>query len=106
MSPEVVKPIETEADYDSALTAIDNPQTRLAVQIQTAEYHMIGWAPRYLVHDLVTAMAHAPGDYSARVVKMNPVPAPSKQRVLIELSGHWPQGYEPMEADEFKLLGG
>ena len=51
-------------------------------------------------------MAHAPGDYSAQVVKVNPVPAPSKQRVLIELGGHWPQGYEPMEADEFKLLGG
>ena len=85
---------------------LTNPQTQLAVQIQTTQYHMIGWAPRYLVHDLVTAMAYAPGDYSARVVKVNPVPAPSMQRVLIELSGHWPQGYEPMEADEFKLLGG
>lgn len=85
---------------------LTNPQTRLAIQIQTTQYHMIGWAPRYLVNDLVTAMAHAPGDYSARVVKVNPVPAPSKQRVLIELSGHWPQGYEPMEADEFKLLHG
>lgn len=84
---------------------LTNPQTTLAVQIQTTKYHMIGWAPRYLVKDLVTAMAHAPGDYRARVVKVNPVPAPSKQRVLIELSGHWPPGYEPMEADEFKLLG-
>lgn len=85
---------------------LTNPQTQLAVQIQTTHYHMIGWAPRYLVHDLVTAMAHAPGDYSARVVKLNPVPAPSKQRVLIELSGHWPTEYEPMDADEFKLLSG
>ena len=85
---------------------LTNPQTTLAVQIQTTKYHMIGWAPRYLVNDLVTAMAHAPGDYRARVVKVNRVPAPSKQRVLIELSGHWPQGYEPMEADEFKLLRG
>lgn len=85
---------------------LTNPQTQLAVQIQTTQYHMIGWAPRYLVRDLVTTMARAPGNYSARVVKVNPVPAPSTQRVLIELSGHWPRGYEPMEADEFKLLGG
>ena len=48
--------------------------------------------------------AHAPGDYQARVVKLNPVPAPSMQRVLIELSGHWPHDHEPMSADEFQLL--
>lgn len=83
---------------------LTNPATTLAVQIQTESYHMIGWAPRYLVRDLVEAMAHAPGDYRARVVKVNPVPAPSKQRVLIELSGHWPQGHEPMSSDEFQLL--
>ena len=78
---------------------LTNPETRVAVQMQTEDYHMIGWAPRYLVDDLVKAMAHAPGDYQARVVKLNPVPAPSMQRVLIELSGH-----DPMSADEFQLL--
>ena len=83
---------------------LTNPETRLAVQIQMMDYHMIGWAPRYLVNDLVTAMAHAPGDYAARVVKVNPVPAPSRQRVLIELSGHWPHDYEPMSAAQFQLL--
>ena len=83
---------------------LTNPETQLAIQIQTTDYHMIGWAPRYLVDDLVKAMAHAPGDYQARVVKINPVPAPSMQRVLIELSGHWPPDHEPMSADEFQLL--
>jgi len=83
---------------------LTNPETKLAVQIQMTDYHMIGWAPRYLVKDLVTAIAHAPGDCAARVVKINPGPAPSRQRVLIELSGHWPQGYEPMSAAEFQLL--
>ena len=48
----------------------------------TTDYHMIGWAPRYLVNDLDAAMAHAPGDCQALVVKVNPVPAPSTQRVL------------------------
>ena len=83
---------------------LTNPAGPLAVQIQTKNYHVIGWAPRYLVRDLVEAMAHAPGDYCAHVVKVNPVPASSKQRVLIELSGHWPQDHEPMSSDEFQLL--
>ena len=83
---------------------LTNPKTQLAVQIQTKDYHMIGWAPRYLVGDLVRAMAHAPGDYQARVVKINPVPAPSTQRVLIELSGHWPHDHDPMSAYEYQLL--
>ena len=31
---------------------LTNPASGLAVQIQTTDYHMIGWAPRYLVGDL------------------------------------------------------
>jgi hypothetical protein len=36
---------------------LTNPETTTAVQIQTEDYQMLGWAPRYLVHDLVHAMA-------------------------------------------------
>jgi len=82
---------------------LTNPATQLAIQLQTADYHMIGWAPRYLVRDLARAIAEAPCDYEAKVVHINPVPAPSKQRLLIELRGHWP-GQEPMTADEFEPL--
>ncbi|MCY4201775.1 MAG: hypothetical protein OXD38_04050, partial [Aestuariivita sp.] len=67
---------------------LTNPATRLAVQIQTTDYHMIGWAPRYLVGDLTAAMNESP-EYSARVVRVNPQPAPSSQRVLIEVRGRW-----------------
>jgi hypothetical protein len=31
------------------------------------------------------------------------VPAPSKQRLLVELSGHWPD-YEPMTTADFQPL--
>ena len=82
---------------------LTNPASKLAVQIQTTDYHMIGWAPRYLVSDLTKAIAHSPGDYSARVVRLNPSPAPSKQRLLVELTGSWP-GYEPMSSGEFEPL--
>jgi len=82
---------------------LTNPVMRLAVQIQTEDYYMIGWAPRYLVTDPVQAIAQAPGEYHAKVVRVNPVPAPSRQRLLIELSGRWPN-YEPMTSDDFQPL--
>lgn len=81
---------------------LTNPATGLAVQIQTTDYHMIGWTPRYLVTDLVAAMTESP-QYSARIVRLNPLPAPSKQRVLIEMRGRWDE-HEPMASDDFKPL--
>ena len=81
---------------------LTNPVSTMAVQIQTTDYHMVGWAPRYLVADLVAAMAESP-EYSAQVVRVNPQPAPSKQRVLIEMRGSWDQ-HEPMSGPEFRPL--
>lgn len=65
-----------------------NPITQMAIQLQTKDYFMIGWAPRYLVSDLVLAIAEAPSAFEANVVRINRVPAPSKQRVLIGLRGY------------------
>ena len=80
-----------------------NPATRLAVQIQTTDYQMIGWAPRYLVRELAKAMAEKPRDYAVRVVQVNPLPQPSKQRGLIEMRGKW-DGCEPMEGDDYRRV--
>jgi hypothetical protein len=82
---------------------LTNPVAGVAVQLQSTDYHVLGWAPRYLVNDLVKAMAHAPGKYAAKVVRINPSPAPSKQRLLVELSGSWPE-YEPMAQGDFEPL--
>lgn len=71
--------------------------------VQTVDYVMIGWAPRYLIHDLARTIVQLRGDYSARVVRLNPVPAPSKQRLLVELRGPWPDE-EPMTTAEFEPL--
>lgn len=87
-----------------AAIELTNPATQFAVQIQTEDYYVIGWAPRYLVGDLVKAIAEAPGEYRAEVVRVNPVPAPSKQRLLVQLCGHWPAQYEPMSGDDFQIL--
>ena len=65
---------------------------------------MVGWAPRYLVKDLFQAISESPTDINATVVKVNPVPAPAKQRILIEIKGRWPVNYEPMSTPEFQPL--
>ena len=82
-----------------------NPETGFAVQLQTVDYQMIGWAPRYLVDDLVKAMAESPGNYRAKVVRVNPLPAPSNQRVLIEMKARWKK-HKPMTSKDFVPLVG
>lgn len=84
---------------------LNNPKTGPAVQIETAnDYHMLGWAPRYLVTDLLKAMAESAGSIAARVVRLNADPAPPNQRVLVELSGRFAEGYKPMSGLDFQPL--
>ena len=80
----------------------DNPASGLAVKICTIDSQQIGWTPRYLAEDLIAAIDET-GDYSAHVVRVNPPPAPSSHRVLIELNGRWDK-HEPMSSDAFKPL--
>ena len=82
---------------------LTNPATKLAVQIQTTDYCMIGWAPRYLVNDLVAAMVEGPNEYGAKVVRINPRTILMKQRALIEMYGCWNK-HEPMNSEDFTPL--
>ena len=74
-----------------------NPYDTLAVQLQTTDFQMIGWAPRYLAADLAMA---ADGRYEARVVRVNHRPIPLRQRFLIEMRGRW-ENYEPMSSRDY-----
>ncbi|HEX5784364.1 MAG TPA: hypothetical protein VFY35_06515 [Burkholderiaceae bacterium] len=83
---------------------VNNPATTFAVQLQTQDGYLIGWAPRYLVDDLRTALL----DHStvvAKVQRINRVGAPFAKRVLIELQGGVPQTFEPMTSDEYLVIG-
>ena len=95
---------ELKAEEELYVTLeLTNPATKLAVQIQTKDYYMIGWTPRYLVSDLAMAMTEDPNDYHAKVVRVNPMPAPSSQRVLVEMRGRWKKP-EPMSSEDFQPL--
>jgi len=64
---------------------------------------MIGWAPRYLVHDLTKAMSNSHGMFEAKVARMNFNTVILKQRVLIEMRGYWDK-HEPMSSKDYQLL--
>lgn len=82
---------------------VNNPATTYAVQIQTTDCHLIGWAPRYLVDDLRAALlAHS--TISAKVQRINRMGAPFTKRVMVELRGGVPTAFEPMTSDEYRVV--
>lgn len=84
---------------------LNNPATGAAIQLQTADdYHMLGWAPRYLILDMLATIANAPNEVEASVLRLNPPPAPGNQRVLVELSGRFLENFEPMSSRDFQPL--
>ena len=74
----------------------------MRLMLQTEEGQEVGWAPQYLTHDLALEN-EVINEFEARVVKINPAPAPSRQRVLIELSGNMGD-HEPMSGPDFQPL--
>lgn len=92
-----------EGDILRVALEINNPATDIAIQLATADdYHMIGWAPRYLIQDMLKALATRPEKVDATIIRVNPSPAPYNQRVLVELVGHFPDDFEPMSSEEFQ----
>ncbi len=85
------------------MVELNNPATRLAVTLLTEDYQMIGWAPRYLVEDLINCVPSAP-ELSARVGRINEEAAPLNQRILIDYAGRAPEGTQPMSTPDFTPL--
>jgi len=85
------------------LVELNNPATRLAVPLLTEDYQMIGWAPRYLVDDLINCVPYAP-ELSARIARINADSAPLNQRILIDYAGRMPKDHQPMSTPDFKPL--
>ena len=82
---------------------LNNPATKLAVQLSTKEYQFVGWAPRYLIEDILGAVPEF-SDLSAKVVRVNDMHVPLNRRILIELSGHLPKEFQPMSSNDFQVI--
>jgi hypothetical protein len=84
---------------------VNNPATRLAITLHADDYVMVGWAPRYLVDDLVTCIPHAP-EIEVTVVKVNHLHAPLNQSILVEYAGKAPKDHMLMSSLDFTPLVG
>ena len=93
----------TEGEELQVAIEVNNPATGYAVQLQTNDCHLIGWAPRYLVADLRAALLEH-STIRATVRRINRMGAPFARRVLIELRGGVPAGFEPMTSNEYSVL--
>ncbi len=82
---------------------LTNPKTGLAIQLTTQDYGFIGWTPRYLVQDLLQVIARAP-QVGAKVVRVNALGVPANRRVLVELTGVFPEGFQPMAGEAFQPI--
>jgi len=106
LNPQGVERLSRLKPGDALQVAVElnNPATTLAIQLQTVpDYHMVGWSPRYLVRDLIKVLEE-PAHIAAKVVQVNPSPAPSRMRIVVELEGRWPKNYKPMSGPEFQPL--
>ena len=84
---------------------VDNPVTGLAFQVQTDDYHMIGWMPRYLIADLRTAMGRLDEfRHKLSVARLNPDPVSHHYRVILEMAMELPGGVTPFFSEEFHPL--
>lgn len=82
---------------------VNNPATTYAVQLQTTDCHLVGWAPRYLVDDLRTALLEH-STIKANVQRINRLGAPYARRLLVELRGGVPAAFEPMTSEEYRVV--
>lgn len=83
---------------------LNNPKTVGAIQLTAREdYLILGWAPHYLVSDLIHAIFENPL-VTAKVVRVNPSGVPAFRRILIEFGGRLPAKFEPMSSARFQLI--
>lgn len=82
---------------------LNNPKYGLAVQLTTRDYEFVGWAPRYIVADLLAAISRM-NTIHAEVVRVNADDVPMNRRVLIEMHGLLPSDFEPMSSGSFLPL--
>lgn len=82
----------------------ENPGAGRDAGLVTGDLRTVGWAPRWLVEEAAAALRET-GDCAARIVRINPLPPPSPQRILVEMRGRW-RDHEPMSGEDFIPLVG
>lgn len=83
-----------------------NPFDPKALLLCTRDRHIVGYCPRYLVADIITALQRQ--DQSTRlhveVAAINPAPAPLQFRLLCKMTVKWPPNFQAFSSPEYQPL--
>jgi hypothetical protein len=79
-----------------------NPAGGNALQLQSEDYKVLGWCPRFLVDDLTKALLAEICPFEVKVLQLNSAQTPSERRLLVELSGCFPRDFSPMQSNVYK----
>lgn len=83
---------------------LNDTATRAEILLSTrSDYQFVGWAPHYLVTDLLSAITERP-QVTAKVIRVNPDDVPANRRVLIEFGCTLPEAILPMSSKAFQLI--
>lgn len=106
LSPHALDATLRLAPGDKLTVAIEtnNLATRQAIQFQNQDRVMVGYAPRYLVDDLIRVTLE--GRAISTILRVNPPPAFLGERLMVNVEGVWPVGHEPMSGPLYEPVGG
>jgi hypothetical protein len=80
----------------------DNPSNPHAVLVSATDQQQLGWVPDALIDYVQTARTQA--RVSVRVKQVNDADVPPNLRLLVQLHGRVPSGYQPFAGDEWQTL--
>jgi hypothetical protein len=84
---------------------LTNPTKSIAIQLTSRDYEFVGWAPRYLIGDLLNPLdCGSENRIAVTVVQVNTNDAPANRRVLVEFKGGLPADVEPMSSPQFQPI--
>jgi len=91
--------------HDPLFTMWDwqNPSDERAVLLRTEDNHCIGWVPRYYAPDLQRLRTEMRLS-ECEVIQANPPPAPTWQRLLVELKMIVPEDFLPLSGPEYQPI--
>jgi hypothetical protein len=82
----------------------NNPATAFAVQVQSADYSILGWAPRYLMPGLGECLLKSGMDLRCQVAGINSSSGMNQWKLLVELAGFVEPGRTLMQGRDFEPL--
>ncbi|MCE2525182.1 MAG: hypothetical protein J4F99_04275 [Acidimicrobiia bacterium] len=100
---EAVSRVE-KGDVLNLVDDADNDINPLAMLMSNRTSETVGWVPNYLI-DMIHELRDPFGvDVEIIAEHVNPATTPPHMRLLCRLQAPWPDGYEPLSAQEFQPI--